>query len=195
MFKRNAAWPLALGVSLFLLPACDGDDGDSSATATDGTSTGGTTTGPATTTDPGTSGSESGEESSSEGSAGESSTGETAIGYADLAGDYIEPFPGGMATHALTPTSWTTDYGDSPIEQSVAQVDDDAQWVVLEDGTGAFSRNDWAFDGDGNLRYCAAVFGAASAEAAAEAPVSDAGDFDGVGCGGMFPWSLLEPAE
>ncbi len=125
-----------------------------------------------------------------------SSSGEAPSSYAELAGDYVEPFPGGMTLHGLTPTGWTVDYGAGPILQTVVETDDDAGWVVLEDdAAGTFSRNDWTIDETGQLRYCTAAFSAATAEDAVAADLSDTSDLDGVGCGGMFPWSALEPAD
>lgn len=174
-----AARPLlvaALCSPLLLSTGCD-DDADGAETSdTDASSSG------------------SGSDASSTGGDG-SSSGAAASTYADLAGDYIEPFPGGMTLHSLTPSGWSLDYGEGPIAQSVVQTDDDAGWVVLEDdAAGTFSRNDWTFDDAGLLRYCTAAFGAATAEDAVAADLSDTSDLDGVGCGGMFPWSTLEPA-
>ena len=222
MFHRLAARPLVLTASLFLftVTGCDADgegtppptDIESGSTgASSSTSAGATTSGAGTTdgdgSSSGSSAAESGTAESSTGAAESSSsggedtdatdsTGEAEVGYADLAGEYVEPFPGGMTLHTLSADAWVIDYGTGPISQAVAQIDDEARWVVLEDDTlGTFSRNDWTFDDEGVLRYCTGAFGAESIEAAITAPSSDAGDLDGTGCGGMFPWSALEPAE
>jgi len=210
MFQRIAARPLVLTAALFLLPGCDDGGGDAPQTNIEGTSTGGgsSSTGEestgedATTGEDGSTSGSSGEAESSTGTPGGSSsggedtdsTGDVAIGYADLAGDYVEPYPGGMTLHTLSAEIWIVDYGTGPLEQSVVQIDDDARWVVLEDA-GTYSRNDWTFDDEGVLRYCTGAYGAESAEAAVAAPMSDARDLDGTGCGGMFPWSTLEPVE
>ncbi len=215
MLQRIAALPLALS-ALFLF-GCDdgGDDGNAGtdgstgdvATATDP----GTTTEPATTTEPGTTtvpgttddstssgraesstGFEGG--SSSSGGEGSSSTGQDAIGIADVAGTYIETYgPGKMdfQTHIVTATDWTIDFGSGIGVNTYEEIDDEQRWVAGNDGAGTYTRYDWGLDDDGNLRYCTAVFGAETLQAAIDAPPSDREDFDGVGCGGMFPWSLL----
>ncbi len=209
MTIRTAARPL---VSLALLGAlsfsygCDsgsdgGDsDGGSSTSGAEG-STGATTETPTTgtpTTDDSDGSSSSGEGSS--GSTGEgdgsSSTGEALIGIADVAGTYIEtygPGPDEFQTHTVTATEWTTDFGGGAGMGVLTyeEVDDVARWVAGDDGAGTFSRYDWEIDGDGNLRYCTAVFGAETLEAAIAAPPSNRDDLDGTGCAEAFPWSLL----
>ncbi len=213
MPTRSAARPLlfaALCSAILSLGGCDASDdvdtggGSTGETSGDSTSSGSSTASSTSvdeTTDGSTGEASSGstgeatssQTSTSTGAGDESSTGDGASGYADLAGDYVETYPGGMTLHALTATSWSVDYGQAPIEQVVVLMDDDAQWVVLEDvGAGTFSRNDWAYDDAGLLRYCTGAFGQASAQDAAAAAPSDPSDFDGVGCGGMFPWSTLE---
>lgn len=217
MFQRSAARPLALTAALLLFPACDSGDSDGTSTDTDadastsGETTGGasttdpgTTTGTGTTTDPGTTTDESstgsdesssGSESGSSGSeSGSSSSGGDAVGIADVAGTYIETYGKGkndFQTHDVTASDWTIDFGMGIGVMTYEEIDDEARWVAGNDGAGTYTRYDWDLDGDGNLRYCAAVFGAETLEDAIDAAPSDRGDFDGVGCAGTFPWSLL----
>lgn len=220
MLQRIAALPLALS-ALFLF-ACD-DGGDDGNAGTDG-STGdvttttdpGTTTDPSTTTVPGTSTDDSttddsttddsttdGESSTgddgSTGGDGSSSTGDVAIGIADVAGTYIETYGPGKTdfqTHIVTATDWTIDFGEFGMAvHTYEQINDEERWVAGDEGDGTYTRYDWDLDDDGNLRYCTAVFGAATLQDAIDAPASDRDDFDGVGCGGMFPWSLLVAEE
>lgn len=214
MFQRIAALPLALS-SLFLF-SCD-DGGDEGNAGTDG-STGAvtaTTGADSSSTDPGsTSGASTTDESTTDAStttegdgstglgsssgeeSGGSSTGAALDGISDVAGTYIETYGPGkkdFQTHIVTGDTWTIDFGGD-FGMSVLtyeEVDDQARWVAGDDGAGTFARYDWDIDGDGNLRYCSAVFGAETLQAAIDAPPSDRDDLDGVGCGGMFAWSLL----
>ncbi len=216
MLQRIAARPLALTAALLLFfPACDSADSDSGGTNTDtegvDTDAGTTST---ETSDAGTSstqgssglleGSSSGEESGSSSSgeesgssssgeeSGSSSSGGAAIGYVDLYGEYIDNFEG---THILSDAAWTQAYmGMNPFALNIEEVDDDAQWVAGAEGNaGTYGRHDWAFDDDGQLRLCTGSFGAKSLQEAIDAPPSNADDFDGVGCGGAFSWSILTP--
>lgn len=215
MFQRSAARPLALTAALLLFPACDSGDSDGTSTDTDAATSGattggasttdlGTTTGPGTTTDPGTTTGESstgpdesssGSESGSSGSeSGSSSSGGEAVGIADVAGTYIETYGKGkndFQTHEVTASDWAIDFGTGIGVLTYEEIDDEARWVAGDDGAGTYTRYDWDLDGDGNLRYCAAVFGAETLQDAVDAPPSDRDDFDGVGCAGTFPWSLL----
>lgn len=215
MFQRSAALPLAFS-SLFLL-ACDegGDDvnagtegstGEPTSTTDGATSDPGTTTAPGTTAEPGTTtgGSTSGApqdesstgfESSSSAGDGSSSTGEEAIGIADAAGTYIETFGPGKTdfqTHIVTAADWTINFGEFGMAvMTYEEVDDVERWVAGDDGAGTYTRYDWDFDDDGNLRYCVAIFEAETIQDAINAPPSNRDDFDGTGCAGSFPWSLL----
>ncbi len=216
MFQRSAARPLALTAALLLFPACDSGDSDGGETdvSTSGTTDQGTTTAnPAGSTSAQGSSSEGGESSSGggessssggtgsssgdEGSSsegGESSSGGEAVSYADLHGDYVDNFDG---SHTLSAEAWTQAYmGMNPFALVIEQVDDDLQWVAGEEGDGGtYGRHDWAVDGDGQLRLCTGAFGEATLQDAIDAPASDTSDFDGVGCGGAFSWSILTPAE
>jgi hypothetical protein len=222
MLQRIAALPLAL--SAVFLFACDdgGDDGNAGTDGSTGdvttTTDPGTTTDPSTTTVPGTSTDDSttddsttddsttdGESStgddgsSSTGGDGSSSTGDVAIGIADVAGTYIETYGPGKTdfqTHIVTATDWTIDFGEFGMAvHTYEQINNEERWVAGDEGDGTYTRYDWDLDDDGNLRYCTAVFGAATLQDAIDAPASDRDDFDGVGCGGMFPWSLLVAEE
>ncbi len=157
------------------------------------------TTGPTTSDD--TTGSTGGDSSTggddSSGSDGTSSTGEAGLTLDDIVGMYTEPDgAGGLFPHEITLQSWTIDFPGFTSVVTFEQIDDDAQWIAGEENDGGtYTRYDWAIDGDDNLRYCAATFAEETLQEAIDAPPSDRDDFDGTGCGGAFPWSLLSPAR
>jgi hypothetical protein len=171
---------LVLAFPLVLFTGCD-DDGDSGdSTSGTGTATDDSTTGDSTTADS-TTGDSTG------------STSGSGLDEPDIAGTWVENFPGGQATHVISAEAWTTDYGMGPDGYALAQVDNDAQFVVGESTSmaGNFAKLQWAYAGD-DLYYCTVVFDAASAEDAAAAEPADDSDPAGDGCSG-FSWSLLEP--
>lgn len=101
--------------------------------------------------------------------------------------------------------SWQSEYGDETItqtrwdgfcQQAVTRFDNARNVAILEavggEGCGSgFSKVVWQDIVDGAFHYCTAAFGEATADAAADAPVSAVSEEDlTVGCGG-FPWSRL----
>lgn len=219
MFQRIAARPLALTAALLLFPACDSGDGDGGGTDTDASTSGTTepstsTTAPATTTtgsgttttatttttadESSSTGDESGSSGDESGSSGDesgsSSSGERLVGIADIAGTYIETWGAGKTDffpHEVEADSWMIDFGQGMSLLTYEEIDDEARWVAGNDGPGSYTRYDWDFDADGNLRYCSAIIAAETLQDAIDAPASDRSDFDGVGCAETFPWSLL----
>lgn len=192
MFQRIAAQPLALTAALFFFPACDDADGDGGETETAASTSGATEQG--TTADGETDATETTPASESGDESGSTSTGDPAGAYADLYGKYLDNFGG---SHTLSAEGWTQAYmGMDPFTLVIEQVDDDLQWVAgVEGEAGTYGRHDWAVDDDGQLRLCTGAFSEATLQDAIDAAPSDATDFDGVGCGGMFGWSVLTPAE
>ena len=172
---------LLLASSLVLLFGC-GDDGGTDDSASTSPSTGSDTDDTGDTDDT-TSGGSTSDGSDSEG-----------LEEPDIAGSYVENFPGGMATHVISSGSWMTDYGMGPDGYDLVQVDNDNLFVVGEStsAAGTFAKLQWTFVED-DLYYCTVVFDATSAEdAAAAAPADDSDPANG-GCS-MFSWSLLEPS-
>lgn len=133
----------------------------------------------------------------SESTGGSESTGST--GSLEIAGDYVELFPGGgEQTHAITDDGWTI---DSEFGTSVYHIDsyDNETDTLIAQGDAAndfnpeaWAKFQWAYDAGGGLWYCQVVFDAASADEAQAGPDADPTDPATGGCGG-FPWSALMP--
>ena len=100
--------------------------------------------------------------------------------------------------------NWSSEFGDEMISQSrwdgfclqaVTRYDNMGNVAILETtggegcGTG-FSKVLWKDIAGDAFDYCTAAFGEATADAAANAPVSAVTDDLAAGCGG-FPWSHL----
>lgn len=157
-----------LSLLLCLAPGCDpeDDDGDAGADPTDG---------------------HHDTEGHHDSDASDDSGGE---GIA-IAGTWIETYRGGMITHTIDDATWTQDDAEfGPFDLTVVSFDNATQTVIADDGA-AFSKLQWAWtDGDTQLWYCTAAFGAASAEEAEAAADANPSDPAAGGCG-EFAWSML----
>ena len=105
-----------------------------------------------------------------------------------IVGRYTDDFDG---EHVITNSIWTN-YGI----YNISQFDNEERYVIARNDESnmsspcAWSRFDWAYDGD-DLYYCQSAYAAESEEAALDSEPADAEDLE-KGCSG-FPWSQLTP--
>ena len=114
-----------------------------------------------------------------------------------LAGSWVDEFG---TEHAITETSWVQTAGGMASTFELLDVDtEEGRIIAANDAAnpfnpGLFSRFDYV-DTGADLFYCQAAFDAATVEAAAAPAPSDTTDPATSGCGGMFPWTRLLPAN
>jgi hypothetical protein len=110
-----------------------------------------------------------------------------------IVGTWLDEFD---TEHVIDEEAWTQQYaGYDPLVFEIAAWGDG--WLVAQNGAqnayfaGAWSRFDWAWDGE-LLLVCQSAFDAPDQAAAEAATPADTRDLD-AGCGG-FPFSTLTPA-
>ena len=114
----------------------------------------------------------------------------------EIVGSYDDSFGG---THIISATEWVQGTPPDTSSHAITFIDNDARVAVAQNATAnaffpdLWSRFEWTWDTDGQLRICQSVFDAADEDAAIDATGANDADLE-EGCGG-FSWTVLTPAE
>jgi hypothetical protein len=110
----------------------------------------------------------------------------------EIAGSWVDNY---MQMHEISDARWATTSMDFSFAYTIDHFDNEAEFLVGQDeGDMTWGKFEWTNDAEGSLWYCQTAFGESTPAAAEAAAAADRTDPAVGGCGGMFPWSRLDPA-